>query len=237
MPLGRNRADSEATKIVADFGGLVRFTSELNRVEGVDYWIVQVPVGILEEVWQVLEQLTAAIRLENIPKLAFLCRNAMELHIWALYVISSPGAAKRFHQDAYVDAMEMVKLMDKVFKHTPSELHPAVGSEMSQLIRNFEPILMRDMVGCSVAELRSMKHLQIGAIAEEVGYGPVYEVWNPILSKLVHATAYNVLVAGKDMDGIGIYLVERIVAELRSAVGAVNRYLGQNGLPPYAALL
>lgn len=235
MADGQARAEAEAAKLHAELGGLLLFTSKLNNVDNIDYWIVQVPIGILYEVWRVEVQLTLAIRQENIPTLAFLCRDALELNIWARYVISTPEAPKRFHQDAYVDAVEMLKLMDKAFKHTPAELHPVIKSQRDSLLPQFERVLLRDKVGCSVSELRSLKHLQVGAIAEEVGYGPVYQLWNPILSKLVHATAYNVLIAGKDMDGIGIHLVERTAAELRSAVSCVNTYLDNRMLLRYTA--
>jgi|ERR1039457_3407670 hypothetical protein len=231
----RARAEREAASLQSQLGELLPFTGRLNSTETVDYWIVQVPVGILFEVWRTQVQLPLAIRQENIQQLAFLCRNALELNIWAQYVVSTPEAAKRFHQDAYVDAIEVLKLMDKAFTHTPAELHPVIKSQLDPLAPALERILVRDKVGYSVAELRNMKHLQVGAVAKEVGYAPVYEMWNPVLSKLVHATAYNILVAGKDMDGVGIYLVERTAAELRSAVASIDRYLDANKLPRYRA--
>jgi len=230
------RAEREAASLHLELGDLLPFTGKLNSTETVDYWIVQVPVGILFEVWRTQVQLPLAIRQENIPQLAFLCRNALELNIWAQYVVSTPSAAKRFHQDAYVDGVEVLKLMGKVFTHTPAELHPGIQSQLDPLLPELERVLVRDKVGYSVDELRNLKHLQIGAVAKEVGYGPVYEIWNPILSKLVHATAYNILVAGKDMDGIGSKLVERTAAELRSAVANIERYLDANKLPRFQAV-
>jgi len=65
--------------------------------------VVQVPVGLLFEVWRIQAELGAAVTQANIPNLAFLCRNALELHVWARYVASSMLAAKRFHQDARPD--------------------------------------------------------------------------------------------------------------------------------------
>ena len=82
-------------------------------------------------------------------------------------------------------------------------------------------------------ELRTMKHLDIARIASEVGYGQVFALWNPILSKLVHATAYNVLVAGKGMENVGLFLVRALAQELRGAVEAVAVYLRSNNLPGY----
>ena len=119
-----------------------------------------------------------------------------------------PEAAKRFHQDAYVDALEMLKLMDKAFKHTPSEIHPIIKSQLDPLVPQFEEVLVRK-VGASIAQLRSMKHLYVGDIAKDVGYAAIYQIWNPVLSKLIHATAYSVLVAGNDMNNIGLNLVKR----------------------------
>ena len=237
MANGQPLAETEATKLYVELGGLLLFTGQLNNVPDVDYWVVQVPLGILHEVWRTQAQLTEAIRQVNIPKLAFLCRNALELHIWARYIVSSPEATKRFHQDAYVDAVEMLKLMDKAFKHTPSELHPILQSQIDPLLAPFEQVLVRDKVGCTVAELRTMKHLHLAEVAKEVGYAGVYEVWNPMLSKLVHATAYSVLVAGNDMDNIGLNLVTRIGEELRFAVATTDRYLAARNLPRYKVII
>jgi hypothetical protein len=57
-----------------------------------------------------------------------LCRNALELHVWAKYVSSSAGA-ERFHQDAYVDAIEVFKLLDKVFQAVGADWHPLLKAE------------------------------------------------------------------------------------------------------------
>jgi hypothetical protein len=233
MTEGQARGEAEAAKLHAELGGLLLFTSTLNSVEGVDYWIVQVPLGILHEVWRTEVQLTLAIRQENIPKLAFLCRSALELHIWARYVMSTPNAAKRFHEDAYVDALEMLKLMDKAFKHTPAEIHPIIKSQLDPLIPQFEEVLIRDKVGNSIDQLRNMKHLYVGEIAKAVGYTAIYEIWNPVLSKLVHATAYSVLIAGNDMNNIGLNLVTRTAEELRAAVAQIDKYLDAGKLPRY----
>lgn len=234
MTEGQARGEAEAGKLDVEFGGLLLFTRELNNVDSVDYWIVQVPLGILHEVWRTEIQLTLAIRQENIPKLAFLCRSALELHIWARYLVSSSDAPKRFHQDAYVHAIEMLKLMDRAFKDAPAEVH-SIRSQIDALVPQFEKTLIRDKVGCSVTQLRNMTHLHVGDVAREVGYGPIYEMWNPILSTLAHATAYSVLVAGNDMDNIGMNLVTRTAEELRSAVAYIDKYLNERSLPRYRA--
>ncbi|HXJ40242.1 MAG TPA: DUF5677 domain-containing protein, partial [Bryobacteraceae bacterium] len=233
MTEGQAQGETESAKLHAELGGLLLFTQQLNNVEGVDYWIVQVPLGILHEIWRTHVQLSLAIQQENIPKLAFLCRSALELHIWARYIISTPDAAKRFHQDAYVDALEILKLMDKAFKHTPSEVHSVIKTQLDPLVPQLESVLVRDKVGASIAQLQNMKHLYVGEIARDVGYAAVYELWNPMLSKLVHATAYSVLVAGNDMNNIGLNLVTRTAEELRYAVANVDDYLATTNLPRY----
>lgn len=230
-------AEAEATKLYVELGGLLLFSKQLNVTPNVEYWIAQIPVGILHDVWRTQVQLTESIRQDNIPKLAFLCRSALELHIWALYVKSAPDAPKRFHTDAYVDAMEMLKLMDKAFKHISPALHPILQSQVDPLLAPFEQVLIRDKVGCSIDDLRKMKHLNVGDVAKAVGYGGVYEVWNPMLSKLVHATAFSVLVAGNDMNNIGLNLVLRIAEELRLAVKAINMYLADRNLPLFRTII
>lgn len=224
---------SEVVALQVDLDPLLVFAKDLNAFDAVDYWVVQVPVGVLDEVWRIQSELPPAVKQENIPRLAFLCRNALELHIWARYAASSLDAAKRFHQDAYVDGLEVFRLMNKVFQVVDAEWHPLIKAETDPLMPEFERVLKRDKVGLSLPELSAMKHLNIAQTAAEVGYGQVFTLWNPILSKLVHATAYNILVAGKTMEGIGLALVQGIARELRCTVTFINEYLKSNGLPLY----
>src|SRR5437762_1044711 len=112
----QHTSEAEAAELRADLDSLLLFTKDLNGYQTKDYWVVQVPVSLLYEVWRVQAELGAAVTHANIPNLALLCRNALELHVWARYVASSTLAAKRFHQDAYVDGLEVFKLLDKVFQ-------------------------------------------------------------------------------------------------------------------------
>src|SRR5579864_603496 len=150
MEDARDRPQKEAASLHSELGDLLKFTGKLNSAGKPEYWIVQVPVGILSEVWRTQAQLPLAIQQENIQQLAFLCRNALELNIWAQYVASTPEGGKRFHQDAYVDVIEVLKLMDKAFAHTPAEVHSVIKSQLDPLAPALEHILVRDKVGYSV---------------------------------------------------------------------------------------
>jgi hypothetical protein len=227
------RAVSEAVALQVDLDPLLVFTKDLNAFDAVDYWVVQVPVGILYEAWRIQSELPTATKQENVPTLAFLCRNALELHVWARYAASSADAAKRFHQDAYIDGLEVFRLLDKVFQALDAEWHPLIKAAADPLMPEFQRVLKRDKVGLSIPELSAMKHLNIAQIAAQVGYDQVFTLWNPILSKLVHATAYNILVAGKTMERIGLSLVQGVARELRCTVTFINEYLKSNGMPLY----
>ena len=212
---------------------LLLFTKNLNAFEIEDYWVVQVPIGLLFEVWRVQVDLAAAVAQGNIPMLACLCRNALELHVWASYAASSNSAAKRFHQDAYVDGLEVFKLTKRVFDVLDKEWHPVLRAATDPFMPEFERVLIRDKVGLSTTELENMRHLKIAQVAAQVGYGEVFALWNPILSKLVHETGFNILVAGKTMEGVGLLLVQDTARELRAAVDAIGLYLRSNNLPLY----
>jgi hypothetical protein len=231
----QDTAEAQAAALHADLDPLLLFTKDLNNYEVENYWMVQLPVGLLFEMWRVQAELAAAARRANIPKLALLCRNALELHVWAKYVASSLLAAKRFHQDAYVDGLEVFKVLERVFQALDKEWLPVVRAATDPLMPEFERVLKRDKVGLSIDELRTMRHLNIAHTAAQVGYGEVFALWNPILSKLVHATAFNVLVAGKSMEGVGLFLVRGIAQELRAGVEAVEVYLRSNNLPQYSS--
>ncbi|HTQ19607.1 hypothetical protein [Mycobacterium sp.] len=227
---------SEVAALHADLNRLLLFARDLNNCAGVDYWIVQVPVGILHEVWRVQAEVAPAVRAASISTLAWLCRNALELDVWAKYISISMPNAKRFHQDAYVDSLEVYKLFDRVLRNLDVQWHSVIETMAAPLLPELERVLVRDKVDLSVEQLRGMKHLNVAQVAGEVGHGEVFALWNPVLSKLVHASAYNVLVAGKSMDGLGSFIVRELIWELRSAVTAVNVYLRANGLPQYGSL-
>jgi hypothetical protein len=235
MSDAQRSADAEAAALHADLDPLLLFARDLNSHEVADYWLVQVPVGLLCEVWHVQAEMVVAVREAKIPKLAFLCRNALELHVWAKYVSSSMIAAKRFHQDAYVDCLEVFNLLERVLQALDKKWHPVVQAATNPLLPELERVLIRDKVGLAMDELRTMKHLNVGQIASDVGHGKVFTLWNPILSKLVHSTAYNVLVAGKSMDEVGLFIVRELALELRATVEAVDVYLRANNLPLYGS--
>jgi len=120
-----------------------------------------------------------------------------------------------------------------VFQSAGAEWHPLIKAGTDRLMPEFERVLERDNVGLSLSDLRAMKHLRTSQMAERVGYGQVFALWNPLLSKLVHAIAYSVLVAGKTMESAGLFLVQGVARELRSTVAAIDAYLLANGLPRY----
>jgi hypothetical protein len=94
---------------------------------------------------------------------------------WVVQILlSSAEAAKRFHQDAYVDAIEVFKLLDKVFQSVGAEWHPLIKAGTDRLMPEFERVLERDNVGLSLSDLRAMKHLRTSQMAERVGYGQVF---------------------------------------------------------------
>jgi hypothetical protein len=174
--------------------GVLHYSKALNLLDIPEYWGVQVPVGLLTEAWRIREALGGAIQNEDVCRLAWLARNALELRVWAQYVATGPEAAKRFHQDGYVDAVETLKLMDRAFSALPSKYHELVHEAINPVLPEFDRVLVRDGVGLSVSELQKMKHLDPAKVAEEIGYGKVFARWNRMLSKMVHPTAYTVLV-------------------------------------------
>ncbi len=228
---------AEAIILTGNCERLSRFVLDLNAIQIVDYWIVQVPIGLVAGVRRLISKLPEVVSSEDVSQLAWLARNSLELHIWALYVLKSPECARRFHQDAYVDGIELLKLMHRALKEVPEGIQRKLGWESQAAEVELAPVLVRDKVGLTIEELRATKHLSIGAIANEVGHGKVYSMWNPMLSKLVHATAFNVLVAADNMDTVGLHTFNFLVGELRSVLELVNHYLSANHLPTFDPLL
>ena len=227
---------AEASRLAEHAERLSRFVLHLNAIESVDYWVVQVPLGFAAEVRQAIGKLPDTVSRKDVPQLAWIGRNALELHIWARYVERSPEFAKRFLQDAYVDAIEVLKLMNKVVKQVPEAYGEKLNNAASSAELQLAPILVRDKVGLTLRELKTRKHLSVAEVAKEVGYGNVYSIWNPLLSKLVHSTAFNVLVAADNMDSVGSNTFNFVVSELRSVLEYVNIYLEKNQLPTFNPL-
>ncbi len=224
---------AEITALRGDICPLHPFVQRLHLHEVAGYWIVQIPVGILHAVCTVEAELSLAFEKANVAKLAHLSRNALELHIWAEYASSSMDAAKRFHQDAYVDVYEVFRLLGRIPMTIDPQWAPAVAAVTEQSIPALEHALARDHVDLSIEQIRTLKHLDIAQIAQQIGYGSVFSWQNRVLSKLVHATAMSTLLMDNCLEQWGPPLVGGIAWELRAAIKAVDVYLRANNLPRY----
>jgi uncharacterized protein DUF5677 len=121
--------------------------------------------------------------------LAWGARNLLELSIWAKYVTVSKENARKLHNDQITDASEVQKGMSNLVReyeptHPESEELQQQGDVLSE-------------IKAEIGLKEESRHLNIGTIAKEVGVSTLFSNSNGLLSKLVHPTAFSILL---DLD-------------------------------------
>ena len=133
-----------------------------------------------------LRHLSVAGAISNEPEyLAWAVRNLLELAVWAKYVAASAENAKRVSNDSLIDLAEFqgaaLRLARK-FEPTHSEI--AALEQQGQELTHSQ---------AAAGLANDAKHLNIGALAREVGMAAEFYGFNAILSKLVHPTSFSIL--------------------------------------------
>ncbi|MGA2235632.1 MAG: DUF5677 domain-containing protein [Terriglobales bacterium] len=119
---------------------------------------------------------------------AWACRNLLELDVCVRYVLKSESNARRFVGDVTIDGIDIFESLKKWMEY----VSPASKNlELNETLRlAYE---RRDAEG-----LTGEKHLNVRALAKEVGMEDDYEHTFKLCSKLVHPTAFSVLSMNDD---------------------------------------
>jgi hypothetical protein len=132
-------------------------------------------------------RLSEGVDASAISTTAWACRNLLELSICSRFVVSSKANARRFVDDVWNDTIETFVAFKGWLK-----LHGGDGSALDSLLAEFGrgKTLMQDS--------RTNTSLHIDQMAEAVGAADQYAHMNRVTSKLVHQTAFLVLMPPDD---------------------------------------
>jgi hypothetical protein len=150
-------------------------------------WHVSVFRALLREIVTSHEELESALVAKRIGRLAWAARQFMELRILALYVAGSTENAKRLWQDRYLDAADLLKRFTAISDATDA-LKP-FAAQVDPARKKVESGLQE----CGFTGREGI--LRTSRIAEDLGLKAEFAAMNPLLSKLVHPTAYSLFAA------------------------------------------
>src|SRR5665213_1006000 len=215
--------------------------SEENLLEG---WHVKVLYGLLQAGLHALRHIRCGWPDNDISRMAWAARNALELELWIAYVTISEENAERFHLDWLNDMSELLS------KSVAVEKANAVGSETAgdegmNKVTSF-PYPDMDFGGHTVQAAEALlashraqnpslpeKYLRIGEIARLLGKEEMFKSINSLLSKHIHPTAFSVLSFPSDRARLNMctLILENGCLSLIRLVGTLDEYLNGQNLP------
>jgi hypothetical protein len=226
---------------------ILHLTNELNRrfnkeiyVKSLDlikldspeapFWHSNVFIGLANETMKMQFHLKRAYAEAEPNYLCWAARTLLELRVWALYVVRSEPNARRFHQDQFIDALTALGAMDRAAGKVTRDAERTLLTTVSETLRTeLKPKIDEAGVGPKDGFLSPR------VIAREVGLEAEFDLHNSIVSKLVHATGFSVLVAQDDdskrltMDWTFKYAATNALNILHT----VNTRLNELGLPVF----
>jgi hypothetical protein len=192
-------------------------------------------VGLLQAARHSYRNLQTGWRECDLPLLAWATRNSVEGMIWTKFVTLSEANARRFYLDWLNDVEDSLRRAIQLDQNEGTDLRG--GGAYTDV--DFDPCAPAK-AQAYIAELRqkyqspSQRRLDIAKVAKEIGEDAAFTGLNPILSKLVHTTAYSILSFPSDSARIrqAAFMLDRGFWSLISVVGTVDAFLkGRNLIP------
>jgi hypothetical protein len=162
---------------------LLALGNRLKPVDDENFFFFEIVRELVDAVLTNYRQLRQSYVDRDYPRLAWACRNLLELTIFLKYVLLSESNARRFADDRLVDGCEIIGALRAL------ELHYDPASSVGPLDG-----LLTGMRSQMAAEgVTSTKHLEVRNLAETVGLKEDFAAINRVCSKLVHPTSWSVL--------------------------------------------
>jgi|ERR1051325_11519004 len=145
---------------------------------GTEAWYQNVLLALASELQLNSVELFEGDNQEQATRVAWAARNLLELHYFVRYVLSSPEAARRFHEDALCDYQDMMNWMAKVPGIEP--LSKASNDKLAELSNSAEQITDDN------------SFLKVAKIAKDFKEEFPYGIGHKFLSKFVHPTSVSI---------------------------------------------
>ncbi len=169
------------------FADLRAFGVELMLEEA---WFPRLLIGLLNATLREYQHLKLGLR-HSAAMVAWACRNLLELHIYARYVLASESNARRFVTERLNDGIETLDSFQTWLARNDPELVPPGLDEALRL-------LVDERADTGLAEAPPLK---LKRVAAEVGLADEYANMTRLSAKLSHPNAFSILAEGGADDG------------------------------------
>lgn len=155
---------------------------------------------------------------EDQVKVAWACRNLMEIAIYTIFALQSKKNAEEFAADRLIDGRDMVVALKQIVAElNPKQPDPDLDASLKIIDQNM------------TAEGVTRTHfLRISDLAKRVNLRDEYDNLNRVCSKFVHPTAWSIFAvdelqsrfpsAGDILFGYGMKYFATVYAEIRPHV-------------------
>lgn len=162
-------------------------------------------------------------REHNLPTLAYVVRNLLELHVWISYCCKSETNARHFYEDRWRDGVGLQKAIRTLMNAVPAVPN---ASEIDAALRSFESTLHNTAVTAGITSI-SQDYKRVAAAADEIGFKKAFVSFNTLLSKYAHPTSMTVLtfIQGEANDRIFSQFFFLGIAFAQTGYKTINEYI------------
>jgi len=146
-------------------------------------------------------KLREALAEDDQIRMAWACRNLLEIAIFSRYVLISPEKAKQFTDDRLIDDLEIGKALRKLEEDArKNRIASGAGDALPGLDKPDGPFdadgIIQEFTKKMAEEgVSPRKPLRTSDLAKVVGLQDDYEAMNKVCSKLVHPMAWSLFTA------------------------------------------
>jgi len=167
----------------------------------------------------------------NLPTLAYVVRNLLELNVWIRYCCASRDNARRFHEDFLRDMLGLQKAAKRLVNLVPYGANPTeLKAEHLAELDRIEIMLQHGALTVGMSSLDEAYKKVVHA-ADELGWKEGFVGLNAILSKFAHPTAMAVLTSFIEAD------MSNNLFDLFLAIGVVLALVGLKTVAGYVTSL
>jgi len=157
-------------------------------------WYVQIYGQLCAQVFAeffALDREFKEARYGDVSLLAWRSRNLLELSIWSHFLAKGRKNARQLYEDAGRDADDLLTVFEKWGQNHGET------AEWFELIATAKTDLTNRAAADDIAGL-NRRYMRVDKAAEECGLADNYKVMSKVLSKVVHPTAFLILVINDD---------------------------------------
>lgn len=185
-------------------------------------WFHNLLCGLLSALLRQHHNISLGLR-ESTPLLAWGCRNTLELNICTKYALLGGNYAKSFVDDMWIDGLEVFSGFRSWLRFRGVQVSTV---ELDAIITNLK-------AGKAEHGVTRSTPLRMRSMAEMVGFSEAFRNFNKLSSKLLHQTAYSVLLLGdRDERALRQVLFDYAVQFAVEAFSGIQHHVDENGVEP-----